>query len=205
MASARFLTSGDTAVVVEFGDRIDREPNALVLKLSELVRAERIRGIVETLPTFRSLLVHYDPLMTDRAHVVAALEALLERARGGVERFRVWRIPACYEGDYAPDLPEVDVDGRLLSRTVAEIVKNAAQHSDPGAAIAVRAHASGPDVVVTVTDGGGGIGPEDLPRLFEPFFRSRATRRHLPGRTGLGLTLAKRVVEAHGGSVSEET
>ena len=107
MASARFLTSGDTAVVVEFGDRIDRELNALVLKLSELVRAERIRGIVETLPTFRSLLVHYDPLMTDRAHVVAALEPLLERARGGVERFRVWRIPACYEGDYAPDLPEV--------------------------------------------------------------------------------------------------
>lgn len=107
--------------------------------------------------------------------------------------------------DIAPDLPEVDVDGRLLSRTVAEIVKNAAQHSDPGAAIAVRAHASGPDVVVTVTDGGGGIGPEDLGRLFEPFFRSRATRRHLPGRTGLGLTLAKRVVEAHGGTIGVES
>ena len=79
MASARFLTSGDTAVVVEFGDRIDRELNALVLKLSELVRAERIRGIVETLPTFRSLLVHYDPLMTDRAHVVAAEIEVRER------------------------------------------------------------------------------------------------------------------------------
>ena len=73
MMSVRFLPSGDTAVVVEFGDRIDRALNERVLRLSTLVRAANLPGVVETLPTFRSLMVHYDPLVTDseigRAHV----------------------------------------------------------------------------------------------------------------------------------------
>lgn len=104
--------------------------------------------------------------------------------------------------DLASDLAEVDVDGRLLSRAVAEIVKNAAQHSDAGAAIAVAARTEGAKIAVSVTDGGSGVLAEERDRLFEPFFRSRAIKRHLAGRTGLGLTLAKRVIEAHGGTIS---
>lgn len=63
----RFLVAGDTAVVVEFGDRIDREVSNRVLRLSALVRASNTQGIVETVPTYRSLLVHYDPLVVDSA------------------------------------------------------------------------------------------------------------------------------------------
>jgi two-component system sensor histidine kinase BaeS len=111
--------------------------------------------------------------------------------------------PVTFEID--PDLPEVDVDGRLLSRAVAEIVRNAAQHSDAGAAIAVRVRQLGPNLIVSVTDGGGGITPADRERLFEPFFRSPTARRHLPGGTGLGLTLAKRVLDAHGGTIAAES
>jgi KipI family sensor histidine kinase inhibitor len=121
MASARFLPSGDTAIVVEFGDRIDRELNARVLRLSQLVRAERVDGVVETLPTFRSLLVHYDPLLTDRARVVAALERLLERAGGGAGRSRAWRIPACYEDGHAPDLAEVAQRTGLAAEEVVRL------------------------------------------------------------------------------------
>ena len=111
--------------------------------------------------------------------------------------------PVTFEVD--PDLPEVDVDGRLLSRAVAEIVRNAAQHSDAGAAIAVRVRQAGTALEVSVTDGGGGIAPADRDRLFDPFFRSPATRRHLPGRTGLGPTLARRVVDAHGGKIDVQS
>jgi inhibitor of KinA len=107
MASVRFLPSGDSAIVVEFGDRIDHALNAQVLRLSALVRAQKISGVVETLPTVRSLLVHYDPLVTDSARVVAAIEGLLHRKHGAAERSRVWRIPACYEGGHAPDLEDV--------------------------------------------------------------------------------------------------
>lgn len=107
MESVRFLPSGDTAIVVEFGDRIDHELNAQVLRLSALVRAKSIPGVVETLPTFRSLLVHYDPLVTDNASVVAVIERLLPHSHGAAERSQVWRIPACYEGSHAPDLEDV--------------------------------------------------------------------------------------------------
>lgn len=106
-ASVRFLPAGDTAIVVEFGDRVDRGLNAQVLRLSALVRAARIPGIVETLPTLRSLLVHYDPLVSDGASVTASIDRLLHHPHGTATRTRAWRVPACYEGGHAPDLEEV--------------------------------------------------------------------------------------------------
>jgi hypothetical protein len=58
MITARFLPSGDTALVVEFGDRMDRHLSALVLNLHRRLRSADIAGVVESVPTFRSLLVH---------------------------------------------------------------------------------------------------------------------------------------------------
>ena len=60
--NVRFLHSGDAALTVEFGERVDRELSDRVLRLSALIRASKIPGITETVPTFRSLLVLYDPL-----------------------------------------------------------------------------------------------------------------------------------------------
>lgn len=94
-------------MVVEFGDHVDRALNERVLHLSTLVHEANLPGIVETLPTFRSLMVHYDPLVTDSANVTAALERLLERSSGGQACSRLWRIPACYAASHAPDLMEV--------------------------------------------------------------------------------------------------
>jgi KipI family sensor histidine kinase inhibitor len=105
--SARFLHAGDTAMVVEFGDRIDRTVNDRVLRLSAQVRAANLPGIVETVPTFRSLMVHYDPLTIDSASLIAALEKLLDSSGKETARRRLWRIPACYAESRAPDLPEV--------------------------------------------------------------------------------------------------
>ena len=64
----RFLSVGDRALVVEFGDAIDRGLSREVLRLDRVLRAAPPAGIVETVPTFRSLMVHYDPL--DRKSVV---------------------------------------------------------------------------------------------------------------------------------------
>ena len=63
MEDVRFLTAGDTALVVEFGAEIDRGLSNRVLSLSERVRQAKIPGVTETVPTFRSLAVHYDPLV----------------------------------------------------------------------------------------------------------------------------------------------
>jgi inhibitor of KinA len=102
----RFLHAGDAALVVEFGDRIDRELNERVLRLSARVRAARLNGVVETVPTFRSLMVLYDPVVTDGASLAADIEGL-EDSGEAPRQATLWRIPACYEGRYAPDLEDV--------------------------------------------------------------------------------------------------
>jgi KipI family sensor histidine kinase inhibitor len=104
---ARFLLAGDTALVIEFGDRVDRTVSDVVLDLSARVRAAGLRGVVETVPTYRSLMVHYDPLATDSASLTAAIEKLLGASGSEKREANLWRIPACYAASHAPDLDEV--------------------------------------------------------------------------------------------------
>ncbi|MBI4193810.1 MAG: 5-oxoprolinase subunit PxpB [Betaproteobacteria bacterium] len=105
--SVRFLPAGDTAIVVEFGDGIDRALNERVLRLGALVRDAGLPGVIETLPTFRSLMIHYDPLVTCGENVVAAIGDLLDHGVSGPRQSKLWRIPACYAATHAPDLEDV--------------------------------------------------------------------------------------------------
>ena len=75
----RFLRSGDTALVVEFGDSVDPDISARVLSLAGLIEAEAIPGVVEVVPTFRSLMVHYEPLALPHADLERRLGSLIGR------------------------------------------------------------------------------------------------------------------------------
>jgi KipI family sensor histidine kinase inhibitor len=103
----RFIPAGDSAVVVEFGDGIDRALSERVLALARALRAAAPPGVVDVVPTFRSLLVHYDPLVTGGKDVVAAIHAVTEPAGDRERPRRRWTIPACYAAQLAPDLAEV--------------------------------------------------------------------------------------------------
>jgi len=103
----RFLSAGDRALVVEFGDAIDRALSTKVLGLAASISAAAVPGIVETVPTFRSLMVHYDPLLTTRAALEHTIARLLERAPEPRRDARLWHIPFCAEAGFAPDLDEV--------------------------------------------------------------------------------------------------
>ena len=103
----RFLPAGDTALVVEFGDRIDRALSGRVLALARALRASSPPGVVEVVPTFRSLLVHYDPLITSGKAVAAAMRLCTENEDSGGGPRRRWTIPACYAQALAPDLHDV--------------------------------------------------------------------------------------------------
>ena len=115
----RFLSAGDRALVVEFGDRIDRALSNEVLRLDASVRSSRLSGLVETVPTFRSLMVHYDPVATTFADLERAITSLLDRQPGPRAAATLWRVPVCYEGEFAPDLAEV---ARLSGLTMSEVV-----------------------------------------------------------------------------------
>lgn len=103
----RVLSAGDTAFVIEFGDSIDRDLNAKVMALHRAIAAARPAGVVETLPTFRSLMVFYDPLLTTRAELEPQVVALAGAEQTQAGKGRLWRLPVCYEGEFAPDIAEV--------------------------------------------------------------------------------------------------
>jgi KipI family sensor histidine kinase inhibitor len=109
--SIRVLDAGDAAFTVEFGNAIDpgllAAVNALDAAIARLREEGGLPGLVETMPTFRSLTLFFDPLATGREALLAALQPLLAEAEdaappGG----RRWSLPVCYEGEAAPDLAE---------------------------------------------------------------------------------------------------
>lgn len=120
VVTVRILLCGDTAVTVEFGDHIDLAVSERVLHLDTLTRAAKLPGVVETVPTFRSLTVHYDPLSTSPAALCPRLEKLAGNARGETRPSRLWRVPASYATDHAPDLDDV---ARRTGLSTDEIVR----------------------------------------------------------------------------------
>lgn len=117
--NVRFLSAGDRALIVEFGDRVDRTLSERVLRLDAIIHANAPDGLVETVPTFRSLIVYYDPLVTGRAKLEQAIVGILDRKDSRPSSTTLWRVPVCYEGEYAPDLAEV---ARLTRLTTADVV-----------------------------------------------------------------------------------
>lgn len=101
------LPCGDTAFSVQFGDRIDRSLSARVMRLHALIRQDKPPGIVETVPTFRSLLVHYDPLQTNQAELVSAIRPMLDQPAESSSKGAVWRLPVCYDPSFGIDLPAI--------------------------------------------------------------------------------------------------
>jgi signal transduction histidine kinase len=100
----------------------------------------------------------------------------------------------------AAGLPEVFVDAGLLRRVLDNLLDNAQKYSPPERAIRLSL-SFGSELVFEVTDDGIGIAPNDMPRVFEPFFRAERSRSRGTGGVGLGLTLAKRIVDAHDGRI----
>lgn len=104
---AKFLSAGDTALVVQYGETVDPEVNRRVRMLAAALAESPPEGIVDLVPTMRSLMIHYDPLVLSRARLVDAVRPMLEARPDLNQITRRWRIPVCYEGDCAPDLEAV--------------------------------------------------------------------------------------------------
>lgn len=115
----RLLPSGDSAITVEFSRTIDDDANRRVLALDRVLAAEPIAGVTEAVPTYRSLLVHYDPLQIGFDDLGEKLLALAERPITDETRARRWRIPVVYGGEHGIDLEDV---AKTLNTTPDDIV-----------------------------------------------------------------------------------
>ncbi|WP_203895295.1 sensor histidine kinase [Planobispora longispora] len=99
-------------------------------------------------------------------------------------------------------LPALRADHGLLVRAVNALLSNAVKFSATGTPITVRASLAGDTVAITVSDSGMGIGPDELPYVFDRFYRAPAARQAAIQGIGLGLAIAKDIVEAHGGTLT---
>jgi 5-oxoprolinase (ATP-hydrolysing) subunit B len=118
----RIVPAGDTGLVVELGDTVSLAVNARVRALDRLVAARKITGVIETLPTNRSLFVSYEPLVLDHRELCRAIAALLERVPPEPEERagRSWIVPVAYGGAFGVDLARVAATLRLGEDEVVE-------------------------------------------------------------------------------------
>ena len=133
------------------------------------------------------------------------LEEVLEafRPRADAKNVRLYL-------DVAAGLPDVELDRTRISQVVGNLLENAIVNTPEGGAVTVSAVSAGSDratvtVTVSVGDTGPGIAPEELERVFDRFYRVDPSRARATGGAGLGLTIARQLVEAHGGSIRVES
>ena len=109
------------------------------------------------------------------------------------------------EGSVEPDVDPVCMDTQRVGRVFNNLISNALRHTPPGGEVEVRARRVGSDVEVTVRDSGEGIRAEDIPNIFESFYRGEKSRSRATGGAGLGLAIARGIIRAHGGEIRVES
>ena len=120
MAEVRFLLTGDTSVTVEFGNEISTEINAKIRAFNIALQQSKIPGIVETVPTYRSLAVHYDPEVILYGALVKKLKGLLGQLDSiQIPPSDVLEIPVLYGGEEGPDIEFV---AEHNGKTVQEVI-----------------------------------------------------------------------------------
>ncbi len=117
----RLLPCGDGAVSVEFGDSVDPTLNGLVLALDAALSQAPPRGLIETVPTYRSLLVQFDPVETDYASLEAHLLALCQGLEPQRAAARRWHVPVLYGGEAGIDLADLAADRGLTEEEVVRL------------------------------------------------------------------------------------
>lgn len=110
-----------------------------------------------------------------------------------------------FDVDLPPKMPELHLDKDKLVAVVVNILGNAAKYTPGGGRVTLRVRVDDESLRVAVQDTGVGISAEDLPRLFEKFFRSDDPRVQAETGTGLGLSLTQEVVRMHGGEITVES
>ncbi len=141
------------------------------------------------------------PLELERRPV--ALSALLTQA------LTTWREAAQEKGlrwqaDIPDDLPELSLDADRIAQALGNVVSNAVKYTPPGGEVTISAGTEEAEVWIRVRDTGVGIPPEEQARIFEPFYRGSTSRR-FPQGMGLGLSIARDLLVAHGGRIEVES
>jgi two-component system, OmpR family, sensor histidine kinase BaeS len=158
--------------------------------------AQHLKRLVEDLRTLSLADAGELPMQRERVAPRALLDRLAAAyAPQAAERQIVLAVSA------ASDVPDVDVDPERMVQVLGNLVTNALRHTPAGGRIDLSAQALGTRVALVVADTGEGMPADVLPYVFERFYRGDPARSQQDGESGLGLAIAKSIVEAHGGTI----
>jgi inhibitor of KinA len=120
--TARVVPAGDAMFLVEYAEVVDHAVNARVMALAARVRAARIRGLRDVVPTYRSVAIYFEPLKTDQVALRSLLEQEAEAVVPAVDFAPAEvRIPVCYDADLGPDLQEIAEQAHLTADEVVRL------------------------------------------------------------------------------------
>lgn len=163
-------------------DRIQKEADRLNALISQMLEVTRAEGDAEHRKQERVELGQLVGALVDACSIEA-------RARG------------CSLAFTAPAHIHIEGDPELLRRAIENVVRNAIRHAPDGSKVEISVENGGPRVRIRVRDYGPGVPEQALPHLFEPFYRVEPDRNRGSGGVGLGLSIARRAVELHQGSL----
>ncbi|GGJ29611.1 sensor histidine kinase [Streptomyces brasiliensis] len=211
--------------LAERRERLEAQRKAMVSDIAHELRSPltNIRGWLEVT---RDGLVEPDPALLDSLHDEAlvlqrVIDDLQDLAAADAGTLRLHREPVRADelldqvaaahrvaADAAgvtlhtrsEDTPWLDADPVRMRQALGNLVSNALRHTPADGTVTLAAHPDGGQVVFTVTDTGTGIAPDDLPRVFDRFWRAEKSRSRRTGGSGLGLPIVRHLVAAHGGT-----
>jgi signal transduction histidine kinase len=161
---------------------------------------ENLSGLINDLFELSQLETGQLQLRLEPVNLNDLLSDVLESMQAQAKRKSV-----TLEGIFSEDLPLIKAEFAKIQRVVYNLVQNAIRHTAPDGSISLATKIVPEGIQVEVTDTGEGITPEDLTRVFDQFFRGEKSRSRETGGAGLGLAIAKRIIEAHHGQIWVES
>lgn len=158
--------------------------------------ARRLSRLIEDLLSLSQIESQAGPLKRSAVELKPLVSAVVTSFRPGIDPRRLTVRIEC------PDDIALQADPERLRQVFINLIDNAIKYNTDGGTVIISAIGGERGVTVTVADTGIGIPPQDLPRIFERFYRVDKARSRERGGTGLGLSIVKHIVEAHGGAVS---
>jgi len=189
------------AILEALSDRVVEEPETVKRYLNTAQRDVRsLSALIDDLFQMAQLDAGGIPLEKEDASLADLISDTLESFSALASQQEI-----TLEGSAEADVDPVLMDTQRVGRVLNNLIGNALRHTPAGGKVEVRARQAGSGVEVTVRDSGEGIRAEDLPKVFESFYRGEKSRSRATGGAGLGLAIARGIVRAHGGEIRVES
>lgn len=172
-------------------------PEELASLHQETLLLNRLITDLRTLSLAETGQLHLEKQSVDPGELI---QYVIERMTPRAEEKKI-----SLEADTLDTLPEIQADSERLTQVITNLVDNALRYTPSGTHVTLGARSMPGGVELSVADTGSGIPPEDLPHIFDRFWRAEKSRNRTLGGSGLGLAIVKQLVEAHGGHIQVES